>query len=58
MEQDNNGKPLMLLSWLSAYISLGTAQELVSLCSGIVAIGSGLMAIRYYFLKSKNEKNV
>jgi hypothetical protein len=53
MDQDNTGKPLMLLSWLSAYISLGTAQELVSLCSGIVAIGSGISAIRYYYIKSK-----
>lgn len=53
MDQDNTGKPLMLLSWLSAYISLGTAQELVSLCSGLVAIGSGISAIRYYYIKSK-----
>lgn len=53
MEDQIDGKPLMLLSWLSAYISLGTAQEIVSLCSGIVAIGSGISAIRYYYIKSK-----
>ncbi len=58
MDQDKNGQPLLLVSWLSAYISIGAVQEIVSLLSGIVAIGSGVMAIRYYFIKSKNEKNV
>ena len=53
--EENNGKPLMLLSWLSAYISLGTAQQLVSLGSGLVAILSGISAIRYYYIKSKTK---
>lgn len=58
MEDQIDGKPLMLLSWLSAYISLGTAHEIISLCSGIVAIGSGISAIRYYYIKSKNKQDV
>lgn len=58
MDQDKNGQPLLLVSWLSAYISIGSVQEIVSLLSGIVAIGSGVMAIRYYYLKSKNDNNV
>jgi hypothetical protein len=55
MEQDNNGNVFLVLSWLSAYISLGTVQEIVSICSGLVAIGSGGFAIRYYFIKSKTK---
>jgi hypothetical protein len=56
LNNDENGaKPLVILSWLSAYISLGTAQQFVSLLSGIVAIVSGLSAIRYYYIKSKTK---
>ena len=53
MEQDNNGNPLMLLSCLTAYISIGTAQQYISLGAGIVAILSGICAIRYYIIKAK-----
>lgn len=56
LNNDENGaKPLVILSWLSAYISLGTAQQIVSLLSGIVAIVSGISAIRYYYIKSKTK---
>jgi len=56
LNNDENGaKPLVVLSGLSAYISIGTAQQFVSLLSGIVAIVSGLSAIRYYYIKSKNK---
>jgi hypothetical protein len=58
MDSDKNGQPLLLISWLSAYISIGSIQQIVSLGSGLVAIGSGIMAIRYYYIKSKKEKNV
>ena len=45
------------ISILSALVTVSTIQPLVSLCAGIVAIISGLFAIRYYYWKTKNLKN-
>lgn len=53
MQQDNNGNPLTVLSCLAAFISVGTVQQYVSIAAGLVAIGSGIFAIRYYIIQSK-----
>lgn len=53
MNNDNNGNPLTVLSCLAAYISVGTAQQYVSIAAGLVAIASGVFAIRYYIIQSK-----
>jgi hypothetical protein len=45
------------ISILSALVTVSTIQPLVSLCAGIVAIISGIFAIRYYYWKTKNLKN-
>ena len=48
-----------LLTGLSAggwIVSLSDYQPLVSFIGGIVAIISGLLAIRYYYIKTKNLK--
>jgi hypothetical protein len=45
------------ISILSALVTVSTIQPLVSLCAGIVAIISGVFAIRYYYWKTKNLKN-
>jgi len=53
MENDKDNLNLLILSWISAGISIVHVQQIVSLLSGLVAIGSGLSAIRYYYIKSK-----
>jgi hypothetical protein len=40
-----------LISWM-AHMST-TLQPIISACAGLVAIISGLFAIRYYYLKTK-----
>jgi hypothetical protein len=45
------------ISLLSAVITISTVQPFVSLCAGVVAIISGIFAIRYYYWKTKNLKN-
>jgi hypothetical protein len=44
------------VSILSAVITLSTIQPLVSLGAGLVAIVSGIFAIRYYYWKTKHIK--
>jgi len=49
-----------LLTGISAsgwIISLSNYQPVVSFIGGIIAIISGLFAIRYYFVKTKKLKN-
>ena len=53
MEEDRIIANFMLTSWMGATISIAPVQEIISLLSGLVAIGSGLFAIRYYYIKSK-----
>ena len=58
MGENNKGNPLAIVSLLSASISIGKVQQYVSLFAGIVAIISGIMAIRFYYYKTKNTNNV
>lgn len=45
------------ISVLSAVITISSIQPLVSLCAGLVAIVSGIFAIRYYYWKTKHLKD-
>jgi hypothetical protein len=45
------------VSVLSAVVTISSVQPIVSLCAGLVAIISGIFAIRYYYWKTKNIKN-
>jgi hypothetical protein len=45
------------ISMISAVVTISSIQPLVSLCAGLVAIVSGIFAIRYYYWKTKNIKN-
>ena len=45
------------VSLLSAVITISTIQPIVSLLAGLVAIVSGIFAIRYYYFKTKDIKN-
>jgi len=45
------------ISVLSAVITISSVQPIVSLCAGLVAIISGIFAIRYYYWKTKNIKD-
>jgi len=47
------------ISILSAVVTISSIQPFVSLCAGLVAIISGLFAVRYYYWKTiflKKEK--
>jgi hypothetical protein len=44
------------ISMISAVVTISSIQPLVSLCAGLVAIVSGIFAIRYYYWKTKNLK--
>jgi hypothetical protein len=45
------------ISVLSAVVTISSVQPIVSLCAGLVAIISGIFAIRYYYWKTKNIKD-
>jgi hypothetical protein len=45
------------ISVLSAIISISTIQPVVTLIAGLIAIVSGIMAIRYYYNATKKVKN-
>lgn len=53
MEQNKTGDTLFIFSGVTAYVSIGSVQQYVSITAGLVAIISGLFAIRYYIIKSK-----
>lgn len=56
MNTDNNepmGKVLAILSICFAWISNESAQEIISIMSGFVAITSGSCATVYYIIKTK-----
>jgi hypothetical protein len=57
MEHNGQADISATISILSAVVTVSTIQPLVSLCAGIVAIISGIFAIRYYYWKTKNLKN-
>jgi hypothetical protein len=44
------------ISMISAVVTISSIQPLVSLCAGLVAIVSGIFAIRYYYWKTKHLK--
>jgi hypothetical protein len=44
------------ISMISAVVTISAIQPLVSLCAGLVAIISGIFAIRYYYWKTKHLK--
>jgi hypothetical protein len=45
------------ISVLSAIVSISTIQPVVTLIAGLIAIVSGIMAIRYYYNATKKVKN-
>ena len=45
------------ISVLSAIVSVSTIQPIVTLLAGLIAIVSGIMAIRYYYNATKKVKN-
>lgn len=44
------------ISVLSAVVTISTVQPIVSLFAGLIAIISGIFAIRYYYWKTRNIK--
>ncbi len=44
------------ISVLSAIVSISTIQPIVTLVAGLIAIVSGIMAIRYYYYTTKKVK--
>jgi hypothetical protein len=57
MQHNGQADVSATISILSAVVTISTIQPFVSLCAGIVAIVSGVFAIRYYYWKTKNLKN-
>ena len=45
------------VSILGAVVTISSIQPIVSLCAGLVAIVSGIFAIRYYYWKTKHMNN-
>jgi len=45
------------ISVIGAVVTVSSLQPLVSLCAGLVAIVSGIFAIRYYYWKTKHMNN-
>lgn len=54
MEQTPNADAFTFISGMGAIISIIDLQSYISIIAGLVAIVSGLCAIRYYIIKSKN----
>lgn len=51
--ENKSGDTLLLISGSTAFISLNVIQQYVSITAALVAILSGVFAIRYYIIKSK-----
>ncbi len=45
------------ISLLSAIVSISTVQPIITLLAGLIAIISGVMAIRYYYNATKKVKD-
>jgi hypothetical protein len=45
------------ISLLSAIVSISTVQPIITLIAGLIAIISGIMAIRYYYNATKKVKD-
>ena len=54
--QSNHADLGMVLSITSAAISIASIQPIVTLFGSLVAIASGLFAIRYYYKAAKKFK--
>jgi hypothetical protein len=47
----------VLVSTIGAIVSVTTIQPIITMIAGLVAIVSGIMAIRYYYNATKKVKN-
>jgi hypothetical protein len=47
----------VLISTIGAIVSVTTIQPIITMIAGLVAIVSGIMAIRYYYNATKKVKN-
>jgi hypothetical protein len=56
MTQHNLADASASISILSAVVTISSIQPFVSLTAGLVAIASGLFAMRYYYWKTKHIK--
>jgi hypothetical protein len=56
MTQHNLADTSASISILSAVVTISSIQPYVSLTAGLVAIVSGIFAIRYYYWKTKHFK--
>jgi hypothetical protein len=56
MTQHNLADTAASISILSAVVTISSIQPYVSLTAGLVAIVSGIFAIRYYYWKTKHLK--
>ena len=56
MTQHNLADASASVSILSAVITINSIQPVVTLGAGLVAIVSGIFAIRYYYWKTKHIK--
>lgn len=57
MTHPNHADISATVSILSAVVTVSSIQPFVSLCAGLVAIVSGIFAIRYYYWKTKHMNN-
>ena len=56
MSSHNSADTATIVSISSALVSIGNFQPLVTLLASLVAIVSGLFAIRYYYRATKKLK--
>ena len=57
MTDQTHGDISATISVVGAVVTISSIQPFVSLCAGLVAIISGIFAIRYYYWKTKNIKD-
>lgn len=56
MAHNNTADISTSISLLSAVVTISSIQPFVSLMAGVVAIVSGVFAIRYYYYKTEDVK--
>ena len=57
MQHNGQADASATISIISAVVTVSSIQPFVSLFAGLVAIVSGIFAIRYYYWKTKNLKD-
>jgi len=57
MTDQTHGDISATISVIGAVVTISNIQPFVSLCAGLVAIISGIFAIRYYYWKTKHIKD-